>query len=499
MSYQQLEATFHRLAQLEHAQAMLGWDQAVMMPPGGNSARGKAMAELSVMSTEILQAPELADHFAAAENQTDLSDWQRANLREMSLQWKQALAVPKQLVEAQALASNECEHAWRTLRPENNWADFEPLLQKVFNLAKESAQALNAALADERGYANDYDALIDLYDPGTRMARIDPVFDELKATLPGLLGDILERQNSRPQPTLPAGPFAIEKQDALARDLMARLGFDFNAGRLDQTAHPFSGGVPQDTRITTRYDENNVIEGLMGVIHETGHARYEMGRPQDWLGQPVGQAMGMGVHESQSLFFEMQLGRSRPFVEALAPLLREHLGNDPAFEPGNLHALYTQVKPGLIRVNADEVTYPMHVILRYELERDITLGRATVSDIPERWNEAMEKYLGLDTRGNYKDGPMQDIHWTMGAVGYFPSYTLGALNAAQLHQAMVKDVPAAVDGIGDWALQPIFNWLSDKVWSQGRFQGYDDLMENATGEVLNSGHFLEHLKSRYLA
>lgn len=499
MSYTTLAKTFHRLAQLEHAQAMLGWDQAVMMPPGGNSARGKAMAELSVMSAEILQDPKLADAFSAAENEADLSDWQRANLREMTLQWKQALAVPKELVEAQALASNECEHAWRTLRPENNWTDFEPLLQKVFDLAKESAQALHSALADERGYANDYDALIDLYDPGTRMARIDPVFDELKATLPGLLQDIVDRQNSAPTPVLPQGPFAIDKQDALARELMGKLGFDFNAGRLDQTAHPFSGGVPEDARITTRYDENNVIEGLMGVIHETGHARYEMGRPKDWLSQPVGQAMGMGVHESQSLFFEMQLGRSQPFIEALAPLLNKHLGNDPAFEPANLRALYTQVKPGLIRVNADEVTYPLHVILRYELERDIILGRASVSDIPERWNEAMDKYLGLDTRGNYKDGPMQDIHWTMGAVGYFPSYTLGAMNAAQLHQAMIKDVAGAADGISNWELQPIFNWLSDKVWSQGRFFNYDDLLKNASGETLNPSYFLNHLKARYLA
>ena len=499
MSYTTLQKTFHRLAQLEHAQAMLGWDQAVMMPPGGNSARGKAMAELSVMSTEILQDPSLADAFSAAENEADLSDWQRANLREMTVQWKQALAVPKELVEAQALASNECEHAWRTLRPENNWADFEPMLQKVFDLAKESAQALKAALADERGYANDYDALIDLYDPGTRMARIDPVFDELKATLPGLLQNILERQNSQAKPLLPTGPFAIEKQDALARDLMDKLGFDFNAGRLDQTAHPFSGGVPEDARITTRYDENNVIEGLMGVIHETGHARYEMGRPKDWLSQPVGQAMGMGVHESQSLFFEMQLGRSRPFIEALSPLLRKHLGVDPAFEPDNLHALYSQVNPGLIRVNADEVTYPMHVILRYELERDLILGNASVSDIPERWNIAMDKYLGLDTRGNYKDGPMQDIHWTMGAVGYFPSYTLGAMNAAQLHQAMIKQVPSAADGISHWQLQPIFNWLEQNVWSQGRFWNYDDLLKNASGETLNSHYFIDHLKTRYLA
>lgn len=340
---------------------------------------------------------------------------------------------------------------------------------------------------------------MDQYDPGTTMSRIDPVFDRLKAELPGTLQQILERQSQRPTPHKPERPIAIPQQDALARALMSTLGFDFDAGRLDQTAHLFSGGVPADSRITTRYDEHNVIEGLMGVIHETGHSRYETGLPQAWTSQPVGQAMGMGVHESQSLFFEMQLGRSRPFIDAIAPLVRQHLGDDPAFTADNLHALYTRVEPGLIRVNADEVTYPSHVILRYELERDIILGNASVKDIPERWNQAMSDLLGLDTRGDYRNGPMQDIHWPMGAIGYFPSYTLGALNAAQLHAALLRDVPDAAERIAQLDLAPIFDWLSRNIWQQGRFHNYDDLMTQATGEVLNPDYFLDHLQARYLS
>lgn len=498
MSYKALEQTFYRLAQLEHAEAMLSWDSQVMMPAGGQAARSRAMAEISVLQTELLQAPELDERFDAAWRDEQLSDWEHANLRQMTLQWKQACAIPKALVEAQSLASSECEHAWRTLRPENNWKDFEPLLNRIFDLARESAQALRAALGEERGFANDYDALLDVFDPGTTMSRIDPVFDQLKGELPGLLQQILERQASGPQPHQPEGPFAIDRQDALARELMTRLGFDFEAGRLDQTVHPFSGGVPEDSRVTTRYDENNVVEGLMAVIHETGHSRYETGLPKGWLEQPVGRAMGMGVHESQSLFFEMQIGRSRPFLNAIAPMVRKHLGDDPAFDSRNLHGLYTEVAPGPIRTQADEVTYPMHVVLRYELERDLILGRADVKDIPERWDEAMQNLLGIDTRGDYQNGPMQDIHWPMGGIGYFPSYTMGALNAAQFHHAMAKAVPDAADSIARLELEPIFDWLSEHVWQKGRFLEYDDLMQQATGETLNPEYFLRHIKERYL-
>lgn len=499
MSYSTLEKTFHRLAQLGHAEAMLSWDQHVMMPPKGNAARSKAMAELTVLRTEILQDERLSDRFDEAEQESNLTDWQQANLREMKRNWQQTRAIPKDLVEAQSLASSECEHAWRTLRPNNDWAGFEPLLQQVFDLAGEAAAAYQDALGADRGYANAYDALMDQFDPGTTMSRVDPVFDRLKAELPGTLQQILERQSLRPTPNKPERPIAITQQDALARALMSTLGFDFDAGRLDQTVHPFSGGVPADSRITTRYDEHNVIEGLMGVIHETGHSRYETGLPQAWTSQPVGQAMGMGVHESQSLFFEMQLGRSRPFIDAIAPMVRQHLGDDPAFSADNLHALYTRVEPGLIRVNADEVTYPSHVILRYELERDIILGNASVKDIPERWNQAMSDLLGLDTRGDYRNGPMQDIHWPMGAIGYFPSYTLGALNAAQLHAALLRDVPDVAERIARLDLAPIFDWLSRNIWQQGRFNNYDDLMTQATGEVLNPDYFLDHLQSRYLS
>ncbi len=236
----------------------------------------------------------------------------------------------------------------------------------------------------------------------------------------------------------------------------------------------------------------------MAIIHETGHSRYETGLNKDWRYKPVGTSMGMSVHESQSLFFEMQLGRSKAFIEAINPMVKKHLGEDEAFDADNMHRSYTHVEPGLIRVNADEVTYPLHVILRYELERDLILGKAEVKDIPELWDTAMETYLGLDTTGNFKDGPMQDIHWPAGLVGYFHSYTAGAMNAAQLYHAMVQEIPNAPELVATLELQPIFDWLSKNVWLHGRFYSYDQLMTEATGETLNPSYFLDHIRSRYL-
>ena len=499
MSYAALEKTFYRLAQLNHLSSMVSWDQHVMMPPKGNEARSRAMAELSVIRTEILQDPTLEDAFEVASEETDLEPWKVANLTQMRRVWQSATAIPKELVEAESLAASRCEHAWRTHRPDNDWKGFEPKLAEVFKIQKEIAGALLDSVGSERGFENAYDALIDRYDPGTTSKRIDPIFGRLADELPGLLQTIMERQQAAPAAQEPAGPIAVDKQDALSRRIMEILGFDFSAGRLDVTAHPFSGGVTEDSRVTTRYDENNLVEGLMAIIHETGHSRYETGLPKDWLYQPVGRSMGMGVHESQSLFFEMQLGRSKEFVAGMSPHLFELLGQDACFEPENLHRLYTKVEPGLIRVNADEVTYPMHVILRYELERDLILGNAEVSDIPERWNSAMKSYLGLDTEGNFKDGPMQDIHWPMGAVGYFPSYTLGALNAAQLFSAMKRALPTVMEDISAMNLDPVFNWLEQTIWSKGSYLSYDELMTEATGETLNATYFLDHVRQRYLS
>jgi carboxypeptidase Taq len=276
------------------------------------------------------------------------------------------------------------------------------------------------------------------------------------------------------------------------------LGFDFDAGRLDVSTHPFCGGVPEDVRMTTRFSEDDFLGSLLGTVHETGHGRYEQNLPRDLLGQPVAEARSMALHESQSLSFEMQLGSHPGFVARLAPMLAEAFGAQPAFEPANLQRLMTRVKPGLIRVDADEVTYPAHIILRYEIERPLIEGDIEAADIPALWDAKMMELLGLDTRGNFKDGPMQDVHWPEGLFGYFPCYSLGAMFAAQWFAAMRRQMPDLDAHIAAGRLEVVFDWLRDNIWTQASRWTTDELAVRASGEVLNPTHFKAHLEARYL-
>lgn len=367
---------------------MASWDRAAMMPPKGNEARASAMAEMSALLHRLRTDRRLAELLARADAET-LEPMQRANLVEMRREWRSSNALPEALVEASSLAAARCEHAWRTQRPANDWAGFAVNLREVLRLAREAAQRLS----EQTGLAP-YDALMDQFGPGMTVAEVDHVFDDLQQWLPELVRRARERQ-ARETVDQPAGPFATATQRAMSLDVMALLGFDFDAGRLDESTHPFSGGVPEDTRPTTRYRDDDLMQSLMGTIHETGHARNEQNLPREWLGQPVAYARSMGIHERQSLSFEMQLGRSRPFAGLLAPLLHKHFGAQPAFEPDNLHKLMTRVRPDFIRVDADELTYPAHVILRYRIERALIEGSVEVDDIPALWDEAMQSLLGI--------------------------------------------------------------------------------------------------------
>ncbi|KTR96890.1 carboxypeptidase M32, partial [Pantoea dispersa] len=329
-------------------------------------------------------------------------------------------------------------------------------------------------------------------------AQLDSTFGDLKSWLPDLLQKAVARQQATPI-AQPVGPFAIESQKQLGLSVMATLGFDFNHGRLDVSAHPFCGGVPEDVRITTRYNENDFLSALMGVIHETGHARYEQNLPQQWRGQPVALARSTAMHESQSLFMEMQLGRSHAFLQHIHPQVVALMGDQPALERNNFIRLTQRVKPGFIRVDADELSYPAHVILRYEIERALIEGEIEVEDIPALWNEKMQQSLGIDTRGNYRDGCMQDIHWTDGAFGYFPTYTLGAMYAAQLFQAVKRAIPQVDELIQQGELQPVFDWLQQNIWQHGSRFPTQQLLINATGEALNPHYFRQYLEQRYLS
>ncbi len=490
-AYTALTNTFTRLYRLGHLGAVAGWDQAAMMPPKGNEARGAALAELQVLLHQTITHPNLAEQLQAAALEP-LDQASLANLREMRRDWQVSNLLPERLVQAQALAGSRCEHAWRTQRKQNDWAGFLGNFREVVALAREQAQILSQAQG-----VSPYDALMDMFEPGTRSADIDRIFGDVKTWLPDLVQQVLAKQQG--EPVLPAqGPFATEQQRALGVEIMGLLGFDFDGGRLDVSTHPFCGGVPEDVRITTRYTEDDFMRSLMGIVHETGHARYEQNLPRETLALPVGRARSMGIHESQSLSFEMQLGRSPAFLALIAPRVKKHLGDQPAFAPDNLARLYTRVQPGFIRVDADELTYPAHVILRYEIERDLMNGQIEPEDIPALWDEKMAQYLGLDTLGNFQNGCLQDIHWTGGAFGYFPSYTLGAMYAAQYFATMRRSMPDLDARIAAGDLSPVFDWLKANIWTQASRWPTAELVQRATGEPLNPAHFKAHLQRRYL-
>ncbi|MFT3817122.1 MAG: carboxypeptidase M32 [Rubrivivax sp.] len=490
-AYDELASTHLRLHHLAHLQAIAGWDQAANMPPKGNDARAAALAEIAALLHRIGTDASLGVRIAAADGEP-LSELQRANLREMRRGWLQATALPEALVQRRALASARCEHAWRRQRPANDWAGFVANFREVLAVGREQA-----ALLAERSGLSRYEALMDLYEPGLSCATVDRVFGELRQWLPGLIRRVRERQ-AEETVIAPAGPFPVAAQRALCEQVMRLLGFDFEAGRLDVSTHPFCGGVPEDVRMTTRFHDDEFLISLMGTVHETGHGRYEQNLPRELLGQPVAQARSMAIHESQSLAFEMQLGSHPGFVALLAPLIEQVFGAQPALAPANLQRLLTRVKPGFIRVDADEVSYPAHIILRYEIERALIEGEIEPEDVPALWDAKMMELLGVDTRGNFKDGPLQDVHWPEGLFGYFPCYSLGAMYAAQWFAAMRRATPDLDARIARGELSAVFDWLREHIWTQASRWTTDELALRASGEVLNPAHFKAHLEARYL-
>jgi carboxypeptidase Taq len=493
-AYTDLEARFRRLGAVEEAIAVLHWDAAAMMPAGGSAARAEQLATLRGIAHQLLAAPEIADLLAAAEAEAAaLGPWQHANLGEMRRRWRHAAAVPGDLVEALTRAKSQSEAVWRTARPADDFAMALPGLERVLALTCEVALAKAEAFG-----TTPYEALLDEYEPDGSTALIDRLFDEISGFLPGLLDAALARQGARPTPPAPQGPFPIASQRRAALTLMERIGFDFAHGRLDESAHPFCGGVPDDVRLTTRYDEADFAKALMGTLHETGHALYQRGLPAEWRLQPVGGWRGMAMHESQSLFLEMQVCRSRSFAGFAAPLLREIFGGlGGAWDADAFCRRQLRVQPGPIRVEADEITYPAHVILRYRLERAMLAGDLLPRDLPGAWAEGLQRLIGVTPRSD-REGCLQDIHWYDGAWGYFPTYTLGALIAAQLFAAARQALPDLAEQIGRGEFAPLFDWLRTHIHGKGSLLSTADLVLEATGMPVGTAAFEAHLRQRYL-
>ncbi len=489
-AYERLKTRHARIATLGEASAMLGWDASAMMPPGGGAARGDQMALLAGMMHEMAIAPEVAEDLAAAEAG---GEWDQANLALMRHAHIRATALPTALVEAVSLANSRCEKIWREARRASDFAMVRPALEEVVRLQRETAQALSAALG-----LSPYDSLMDGFQRGVTAAEVEPIFATYEVFLASALPRALEIQ-ARRGPAIPLqGPFPVAAQKAMAQAMSARMGLEYSHARLDESTHPFCGGTPSDVRITTRYNAGDVAQALLGVLHETGHALYERGLPEGFRRQPVGEAAGMAAHESQSLIIEMQACRGDDFLGFLGRELHAAYGGDAAAYAGeNLQKLWRHVEPGFIRVDADEITYPAHVILRFRLERALIAGELAVADLPGAWGEGLHRLLGITPPDDAR-GCLQDIHWHDGAFGYFPSYTLGAMAAAQLMGAARAATPGLDAALGQGDAAPLLGWLRTHVHAQGSRLGFQDLLRAATGKPLDPSDFTAHLTRRYL-
>ncbi len=492
-AYDRLAARFARIATVGEAIAMLGWDASVMMPPGGAEARGDQLAVLSGLVHELTTAPAMADDLAEAEQSPPEEVWAAANLRLMRHRHLQSVALPADLVEARSRANSACESIWRQARPASDFGAVRPALEEVVRLTREASVALGEAFR-----MSPYDALMDGFQPGIRSADVEPVFSAYEVFLADALPQAEAIQAARGPGRPLIGSFPVGVQEALCRRLSAAAGLDYSHARLDRSAHPFCGGTPTDIRITTRYSEEECFQSLMGVMHETGHALYEEGLPAARARQPVGEAAGMAAHESQSLIIEMQVCRSDAYLSWLGPQLHAAFEGDATlYSADNLGRLLRHVERGFIRVEADEVTYPAHVILRFRLERALIAGDLVVADLPGAWNEGMQGLLGI-TPPDDRRGCLQDIHWYDGAFGYFPSYTLGAMAAAQLMAALRADVPGVDSAMAEGDLSPLLGWVRREVHGRANLLGFNDLMRAATGKPLDATAFEAHLTARYL-
>ncbi|MBC8283839.1 MAG: carboxypeptidase M32 [Nitrospinae bacterium] len=489
-NYQKLMERLEESSRLGGIMGILHWDQEVIMPSGAAESRAKQMGVLAGIMHEKSTDPEIGQLLDSLIGENSFNNFEECNIREARREYEMETKVPKNLVMELAELSSKGHQVWVKARSENKFSDFAPVLSQLIELKKRWAEYVSPNLQS-------YDANIDLYERGTTMADITPVFESLKAELIPLIREI-QASDYKPETSFLSGEFPLEKQEALGRRISEEMGFAFDRGRMDVSVHPFCGGShPTDVRITTRYRTDNFVESLYAVIHETGHGLYEQGRMEEGRDLPVSEALTMGIHESQSLFWERMVAQSPAFCSRYLPLIAETF---PEKFKGVLgEQLYEAVnisEPSYIRVEADEVTYPMHVILRYEIEKGLFDGSIEINSLPELWNSKMKEYLGIEPATDTL-GVLQDTHWSGAAFGYFPSYTLGAIYASQFYQTLQKEKPGLEKDIESGNLSTIREWLNQKIHQKGRLLSVPDLVKQVTGEGLNPTVFLDYLKNKY--
>jgi carboxypeptidase Taq len=493
--YARAAAKFALSCKLASIESLLGWDAQTNMPKDGAWARGEQVGALAEVTSDLTGTPEVGALLEEAEGYANVLDAaDRANLAEMRRLWAHRAAVPKELLIERARVSQALQSVWIDAKANDDFAAFAPGFKKLMAIHKEVAAAKSAALG-----LKPYDAMMDQDDPGLTMATIDPIFDDLAAHLPGILAQVRERQASWPDVLAFNGDFSVERQRALSEKLAVVVGHSPNSSRIDPAPHPFSmPHSPGDVRFTTRYSEDKFRYSVTATLHEAGHSMYELNLPRRLAFSPVGFARGASAHESQSLMLEMMAGRSKEFLRFLAPLLHEYLGGDAAcWAPKNILNFFRRVDDDFIRVNADEIAYPLHVILRYRLERALLSGDLAVDDIPGAWNEMFGKMFGR-TPPNHAKGCLQDIHWAMALFGYFPNYALGEALGAQLFARACLDDAAILPALGHGDFKPYFHWVKPRIHEQASLKSFDDIVLDATGRKLSGEALKRHLQTRYL-
>lgn len=491
--------TFNRLLQtaktvsdLSSASAVLGWDQETYMPDGAAEERAEQLSTLQALIHQMMTSDEigtLIDQLGSNGSESELEDWQRATLREVIRNREQAVKLPEAFVREMSKVTSLAQQSWKRGRMAADFSIFRDDLAKIIDLKRRHA--------DYIGFAeNPYDALIDLYEPGMTAAQLRPVFDRLKAGTVRLLDKINASQNPVSDDIL-FTQFAAEKQVAFAKDTIKQIGFNFTDGRVDLSAHPFctSFGI-RDVRLTTRVYEDDLRSCLFGLIHEAGHGMYEQGIDRQYTRTPLAEGTSMGIHESQSLFWENMIGRSPEFWRWAYPALQSTFPDRlSAVSAEEFFRIVNVMKPSMIRVEADELTYNLHIILRFEIEDDLINGRLEVDRIPEVWNAKMEEYLGIVPE-NDAEGCLQDVHWSFGGQGYFPSYSLGKLYAAMFQRVMLKDIPDYYGQIERGEFGEILGWLRTHIHRWGKAKSPSELTMEICGEPLSESAFLEYIEGK---
>ncbi|MFB6123600.1 MAG: carboxypeptidase M32 [Haloferacaceae archaeon] len=487
-AYADLLDRVERIANVGNAAGLLSWDQQVMMPEGGTPARSRQLSALSAVEHDLLTDDALGELLADLEG-ADLTPERAAAVREVRREHERAVRVPTDLVERISSAASETLPVWREARRDDDFDAFAPRLETLVELKREYAEYVDPS-------RDPYEVLFEEYEPCLPLHHAEEILTQLKETISPMVDEIRASDADLTTDAF-AGTYDVDRQEDLVREALTSLGYPWEHGRLDVSDHPFSMGTTFDARVTTRFDEANPVDALLSTVHEFGHATYTLGLPEDAYGTPLGEARDLSVHESQSRLWENHVGRSAAFWEQFLPTFVDHFPQAEGVSVRDAYETVNQVyEDNLVRVEADELTYHLHIVLRFEIERDLVRGDLDVAEVPAVWNDKMEEYLGIRPETD-SEGCLQDIHWSHGNFGYFPTYSLGSAMAAQLYAAAESEIDELGARIRDGEFDPLHDWLTENVHRHGKRYETNELVRQATGEALTADYFVDYATEKY--